>query len=292
MKKNKKFNYEEVSILVNQDRSKGFQKRIYNKKPELRRVVEMVKIKRGRFLDIGCGGGLVTECLPFYYPKVKIYGCDISNTAIKHAKKYGTGKVSYKVFNKKLPYPSNYFDAVTCIDVLEHVPNEKYFVREIRRVLKRNGVLFSAIPCEGERFTISWLLRKVGFWQDLTEKHVGHIHPEFTHDYIVNFFENNGFSIVKKSFSERIPVQFLRYSQFLIPKEIMETILGKEKASRYNDSNDLNKSKIDSSDVIMKFKKIWYKLRGFTKIIDDIDAEHLRSIKLGAWKINILIKKK
>lgn len=290
MKNNKKFNYEEVSILVNQDRSKGFHKRIYKKKPELRRVVEMVKIKQGRFLDIGCGGGLVTECLPFYYPKVKIYGCDISKTAIKHAKKYGTGKVSYKVFNKQLPYPSNYFDAVTCIDVLEHVPNEKYFVREIKRVLKKGGVLFCAVPCEGERFTVSWLFNKIGFWQNLTEKHVGHIHPEFTHDYIINFFEKNGFSVVTKSFSERIPVQFLRYSQFLIPKEIMELVLGRERASRYNDSSDLRRGTGERVDLIMNFKKLWYKLRGYTKVIDDIDAEYLRNVKFGAWKINILLK--
>jgi 2-polyprenyl-3-methyl-5-hydroxy-6-metoxy-1,4-benzoquinol methylase len=286
------FNYEEVFMGVFQGREKGFYKKIYEKKPELRRVVEMVKVKKGgRILDVGCGGGYLTECFPFYFKDSKIFGCDVSSTAIKYAKKYGTKKVTYKVMNKKLPYPSNYFDAITCLDVMEHIPDVNYFISEVKRVLKKDGVFFGAIPCEGEPYTISWILKKLGFGQDLTYKHVGHIHPEFTHDYVIQLFTKKGFKVRDKRFSERLPVQFLRYTQFMLPKELLEIIVGPQKAENYYDRKVVTKDPNDKKDLIMNLRILWFKLCSLTKFIDDIDAEKFRNASFGAWKINLLVGK-
>lgn len=292
MKAKKDFDYEEVFMGVTQDHSRGFHKKIFDKKPELRRVVEMVKVKKGRILDIGSGGGDMTECFPFYFPKAKIYGCDVSSTAIKYAKKFGTGKVSYRVMKKKLPYPSNYFDAITCLDVLEHIPDVDFFLREVKRILKKDGVFFGAIPCEGQPFTFSWFFNKIGFWDNLTFKHVGHIHPEFTHDYVIKLFENKGFKVLKKSFSERIPVQFLRYFMFMIPKEILEIVIGKKKAVNYYDRSVAIKERESKKDSIMLLRTTWFKIRNLTKIIDDVDAEKFKGFRFGAWKINLLVSSK
>lgn len=294
MKKNKHtehFNYEEVFMGVFQGRQKDFHKEIYKKKPELRRVVEMVKIKKGKILDVGCGGGYLTECFPFYFPNAKIYGCDVSGKAIHYAKKYGTKKVSYKTMKKKLPYPSNYFDAITCLDVLEHIPDVPYFILEVKRVLKKDGVFMGAIPCEGQRFTFTWLFNKLGFWKDLTFKHVGHIHPEFTHESVIKLFTNKGFTVLNKSFSERLPVQFLRYTQFMLPKELLEKIIGSKKAENYYDRNVVIKQSTDNKDIIMHIRRVWFQICKVTKFIDDLDAEKLRFISFTAWKINLLVKK-
>ncbi len=292
MNLSKDFNYEEVFMGVTQDRSKGFHKKIYKNKPELRRVVEMIKLKNGRILDIGCGGGLMTECLPEFYPNVEVYGCDVSRSAIKYAKKFGTGKVKYKPMDKKFPYPSNYFDACLSLDVLEHVPDDEFFIKEVRRVLKKNGVFFGAIPCEGQRFSISWFLAKIGFLDNLTFKHVGHIHPEYNHEYIKDMLDRNGFQISKIKFSERLPVQFLRYFQFMLPKEILEYFVGKDKAVNYYDRSVSIKDKDEAEDSIMKIRKLWFKLCKLTKPIDYVDAEYLTSFGTGAWKINVLAVKK
>ena len=285
------FNYEEVFMGVFQGRKKGFHRDIFKKKPELRRVVEMVKVKKGRMLDVGSGGGFLTECFPFYFPQTKVYGCDISLTAIKYAKKYGTKKVSYKVMTKQLPYPSNYFDAITCLDVLEHIPDVEFFIREVKRVLKKGGVFFGAIPCEGQPYTFSWMFSKLGFWQNLTFKHVGHIHPEFTHKNVIKLFTKRKFEVVDKRFSERLPVQFLRYTQFMLPKELLELIVGSKKAENYYDRSVVIKNPSEKKDVIMYLRILWFKLCEATKIIDDIDAEKLPNASFGAWKINLLVKK-
>lgn len=284
------FDYDKVFMGVFKDRSEGFYKDIYKKKPELRRVVDMVKLKQGRILDIGSGGGLITECLPYYFPKAQVFGCDVSNTAIKYAKQYGTSKVKYKVMKKKLPYSSNYFDVSVCLDVLEHIPDVPYFLKEVGRILKKDGLFFLAIPCEGQRFTISWLLGKIGFWEDLTFKHVGHIHPEFTHEYVINLFQKHGFKVVKKKFSERLPVQFLRYTQFMIPKEILEKVIGKRKAENYYDRNVVVKKESGNNDIVMYLRILWFKICKITKIIDDIDAEYFTDSSFTAWKIFLLVK--
>jgi len=89
-------------------------------------------------LDAGCGSGRFILLLS---PLVKeIHGIDISKEAIKIAK-------SYRIKNAKiikgnvlrLPYKKNFFDKVICIDVIEHIKDDKKLLSQIRRVLKDEG---------------------------------------------------------------------------------------------------------------------------------------------------------
>jgi 2-polyprenyl-3-methyl-5-hydroxy-6-metoxy-1,4-benzoquinol methylase len=291
MKKEKKvFDYDTGFMGVFKDRSEGFYKNTYKEKPELRRIVDMVKVKQGKMLDIGSGGGLLTECLPFYFPKLHVFGCDISTTAIRYAKQFGTGKVEYKVMKKKLPYPSNYFNACICTDVIEHIPDVPYFLQEVQRILKKDGTFFLSIPCEGQPFTVHWLLRKIGVWADVTRKHIGHIHPEFTHEYVVNMFQKHGFTVISKKFNERLAVQLLRYIFFHIPKEMLELFIGTKKAESYYDRKIVVQNDIGTKDYIMGIRKLWFRLSSLTKFIYTIDAEYFTHIPFTAGKIFLLVR--
>lgn len=55
-------------------------------------------------------------------------------------------KIDLADAEKKLPYKNNQFSVVLCLDVLEHIKNEKIAMGEIRRVLKKNGKLFLSLP--------------------------------------------------------------------------------------------------------------------------------------------------
>lgn len=290
MKSGKNFNYDKMFMGVFQGRTEGFYRAIYKRKPELRRTVDMVKLQKGRMLDVGSGGGLMTECLPYYYPSVKVYGCDISNSAIAYAKKYGTGRVQYKTMKKRLPYPSNYFDACLCNDVLEHIPDVPYFLNEVRRVLKKDGIFFLAIPCEGQPFTIHWLFNKLGFWDNLTLKHIGHIHPEFTHTYVLELFRKHNFVFVSKKFNERLMVQAMRYIFYLIPKELLEAIVGTKKAEYYYDINVVTKNEVAEKDFFMILRIAWLKLSTLANIIYDIDTNYLTQVSFAAGKIFLLVR--
>ena len=100
---NEDFDYNEVFMGVVPKKRDSYLI-TFNKDYRLKRLTEHVKLKNGKILDIGCGGGLLTESLPYYYPKTKVYGYDVSKTAIKYAIKFGSGKVIYKsTSNKKIP---------------------------------------------------------------------------------------------------------------------------------------------------------------------------------------------
>ncbi len=93
-------------------------------------------------LDIGCGTGANMRVLQNLCNQVS--GIDYSNDAIRYCKKN-------KLFNvkkgsiTKIPYKSESFDLILCSDVLEHV-NDKQAIKEMYRVLKKEGHLILMVP--------------------------------------------------------------------------------------------------------------------------------------------------
>jgi 2-polyprenyl-6-hydroxyphenyl methylase / 3-demethylubiquinone-9 3-methyltransferase len=94
-----------------------------------------------RVLDVGCGGGFSCEFLAAR--GAKVFGIDRSQSCINTAKAHAATsgfKIDYQYgYAEDLPYPDNYFDAVICVDVLEHVTNWQHTVTEIHRVLQPGG---------------------------------------------------------------------------------------------------------------------------------------------------------
>lgn len=96
-----------------------------------------------RLLDAGCGTGGFLK----YLSKLgDVCGVDVSDTAIEYASK--NGLVCQKASIESLPFSDNSFDAVTCVDVIYHmnVGSEAQAVKELKRVLKPNGVLAMRVP--------------------------------------------------------------------------------------------------------------------------------------------------
>ena len=92
-------------------------------------------------LDLGCAGGFMAEALDDRGARVT--GVDPAERAIRAARAHAAGRqIRYHVgIGEALPYPDQTFDAVVCVDVLEHVADLGRVVGEISRVLKPGGVL-------------------------------------------------------------------------------------------------------------------------------------------------------
>lgn len=99
-------------------------------------------------LDLGCAGGFMAEALARKGARVE--GIDPSAAAIAAARAHAAAEglaVGYSVgVGEALPYPDGSFDAVVCVDVLEHVHDLGKVLEEVARVLRPGGLfLFDTI---------------------------------------------------------------------------------------------------------------------------------------------------
>jgi 2-polyprenyl-6-hydroxyphenyl methylase / 3-demethylubiquinone-9 3-methyltransferase len=99
-------------------------------------------------LDLGCAGGFMAEALGDRGATVT--GIDPAAEAIAAARVHATQtgrNIRYDVgMGEALPYPDTAFDAVVCVDVLEHVQDLSRVMAEVARVLRPGGLfLFDTI---------------------------------------------------------------------------------------------------------------------------------------------------
>lgn len=94
-----------------------------------------------KYLDAGCGTGLILRHLP-----PGSVGLDINSKNIEKAKTYVPQATLVVSDVEEIPFPDRTFSTVICTSVLEHLPHPRKATREILRVLKPGGVLIGSVP--------------------------------------------------------------------------------------------------------------------------------------------------
>jgi len=95
-----------------------------------------------KILDVGCGtGGTTTKLKQFGV----VYGTDFSFSALKYSSKQGLKNLA-KTIDYNLPFPSETFDVITILDALEHIKQDLKALLEIKRVLKKDGLILICVP--------------------------------------------------------------------------------------------------------------------------------------------------
>jgi ubiquinone/menaquinone biosynthesis C-methylase UbiE len=77
---------------------------------------------------------------------LRTYGIDISSNAVEKAKRNAKKSEIIVGSGEKLPWPDEYFDYITCLGSLEHYINPESGVKEICRVLKKDGLSAIMLP--------------------------------------------------------------------------------------------------------------------------------------------------
>ncbi len=110
--------------------------KLKNKKKPLEKV---------KILDIGCGGGLLSE--PMTRLGAKVVGIDASEKNIKvaklHAKKNNLN-VKYLCASPETLNMKEKFDVILNMEIIEHVEDVNYFLKSSSNLLKKNGIMFVA----------------------------------------------------------------------------------------------------------------------------------------------------
>jgi len=109
--------------------------------PNSEKPLEKLKI-----LDIGCGGGLL--CEPLNRLGATITGIDASNNNIEvaklHSKEMNLNIEYIHAAPENLDLKSNTYDAVLCMEVVEHLKDVNLFIENCSKLIKKNGIMFVA----------------------------------------------------------------------------------------------------------------------------------------------------
>jgi dolichyl-phosphate beta-glucosyltransferase len=98
--------------------------------------------RRGRCLDLGCGGGAMLAAAGSSFPA---FGVDLSTQALDHA--YGRGLTGLvRAEAGALPFTDGSFSSALLLDVLEHHARPERLLMQIRQVLVPGGVLIVTVP--------------------------------------------------------------------------------------------------------------------------------------------------
>lgn len=107
-------------------------------------------------LDVGCGGGINIKRLHELSPKAKTYGIDYSPLSVKMSKELNQeyvdkGEVIIKEADvQSLPFEDDTFDIVTACETVYFWPNVIDCFKEIRRVLKNEGIFVIILTTNGD----------------------------------------------------------------------------------------------------------------------------------------------
>lgn len=159
----------------------------------------------GLYLDIGCGTGYAV--IEATKKGIHSIGVDLSSIGVKKAQclaKYELSEETdrpdfIRCDGQYLPFRSNLFAKITCIQVIEHIPNDKRAIAEIARVGKNNCKVFVSTVNSIRR--IAPPIRPLFY---IHEKRAGHLRG-YKHEDLIGLFMKKGFQHVDIMYYTHIP---------------------------------------------------------------------------------------
>ena len=177
-------------------------------------IIQNFKLKNNKkplekinILDIGCGGGLLSE--PMQRLGANVTGIDASIKNIKiaklHAKKNKLNIKYLCTYPEKLK-PKQKFDVILNMEIVEHVEDVKFFLESCSKLLKKNGLMFIAtinktlksyvFAIVGAEYVLRWLPIGTHEWEKFVK-------PEDlknilkNHSLVLNKLDGMNFNLIK-----------------------------------------------------------------------------------------------
>ena len=122
-------------------------------------VSSMIEPVSGQILDVGCNSCTFTAIVSRKSGASRTCGIDTSKSAIRYAIEKKEGFHLFLGDSEHLPFQDSSFDAIFCLEALEHMVEPDKALLEIRRCLKDEGYSIILVPIETFVFRFIWF-----FW--------------------------------------------------------------------------------------------------------------------------------
>jgi SAM-dependent methyltransferase len=191
---------DDLTALHEESAGKSHPIDVASRKDALRQLLARVRVRRPCILEIGCSSGFMIKEMKRALPEATIVGADVVRESLFKLAEELPAVPLFRFDLLQCPLPSDSFDAVVMLNVLEHIENDVTALAQVHRILKPRGIAVVEVPAGAHlydsydkalrhfrRYELSELtekLSKVGFCI-LRKSHLG-------------FFVYPAFSIVKR----------------------------------------------------------------------------------------------
>ena len=181
-------NFNDSSLEVQLNDEEFFQGRwndIYQNFIEINKKFE----NKAEILDVGCGWGLA---LQFFKKKgYDCYGFDPAKEAVEYGCKKGL-KIKHAGLKSLDVFDGKKFDIISLFNVLEHMSDPVEVIKQIKKIIKKNGILVIDVPNEFNEFQLSGRdTHKLNDWWIAPPNHLNY----FSRDSLVNLLEKFDFEV-------------------------------------------------------------------------------------------------
>jgi len=184
-----------------------------------RALARLNGLRTGNILDVGCGGGRHAFLLARSYPAAAITGIDVDAEALAAAERRNTvpspDRVSFVLRDASDNVPGRDYDLILCIDVMEHIFNDRRFLRNVAAALRDGGAFFLHTPALEQR-------RYFGVTEDDARyaggTEFGHVHRGYGADELTDMVSEVGLTVTDAWSTFAAPAAWLSDLDYILAR--------------------------------------------------------------------------
>lgn len=141
-------------------------------------ALELLPTAPARVLEIGCGSGATLAELRRRFPGAYLAGVELFADAAAKARSVADEVLTADIEQETLPFAEASFDAILCLDVLEHLRDPWTVVARLKTLLRPGGVLIASLP-NIQHWSVWLPLALAGRWRYVDEGILDRTHLRF-----------------------------------------------------------------------------------------------------------------